>query len=619
MSITKDQLVAQMLSVFEPTEDASPIDWMAENCKVLPGVVGSFDPTHTPWLRGPIQATFDPATRSIVNLAAVGTGKSIYICIVTAYIIAKAPADILVYQPTNPNAKDFFRNTLYKVWSGCPPVAKLIPQGKDVTWSCQVLDRATVWTLGADAEANLQRYHTKWVMIDEAWKVAQKKGHIKQAKARNLSFGWLGKTVLTGQAGLTGDDFDLEWEQSTKEEYSWICPHCKTVQPWSWDSIKLPEGGLTAEGLDEELISKGTRMACKGCDATFEDNDQVRYDLNQASIQLPGHGYVRTNFKARDSNRGFRWNCLPARSWGETAIEWAKAKLAQTNGDETPMMLFRQKNLAQPYSTEIMDSTDEIAPGAFKLREAWEEEAGFSIEDREIVPTFIDDENHIPLRFMGVDVQRDGFYALVRSYASDGRSRLFDWGYFSTIEEVDQFRRRCRVSPPFSFIDSGDQQDFVFRSAAKLGWTCTRGHRKNEYPWPTKLPDGTVKVKHRPFSKPRDVEPYKGAITRVYYFGNLPFKDLLWRLRRSGIHQYPLDAGEEYRKQMSSERRTKTASGIPVWKAPAKRANHLWDCETILMLPALFLGLAGEAKETQGQVTQQNQVDQPAQEDEPVD
>lgn len=604
MADPADTFALQLLEPFRPQDELTPLQWMEENCRFLPGPIGSFHAIHSPWLVGPINAAFDPETRMVVNLAAIGSGKSVFIAVVTSYILGKAPADVLVYQPTNDGAKGFFRETLKPVYDGCPPVASMMPAGKDVTWKHQRIGTSQLWTLGADAESNLQRYHVKWVFIDEAWQVAGNKGYIRQAKARTLSYGFLAKVVLTGQGGVDGDDYQQEWLQTTQEEYHWKCPHCATIQPWSWEAIKLPEGALTADGINEQLIVSGTTMACRGCGHQFQDTEQVRHDLNQTALTLPNYGYVRMNHNARGSFRGFHWNCLPARPWGEAAVEWAKAKIAQTNGSEVAMQLFCQKQLAQFYTPQIMESTDEIAPGPFKLRDEWKDEAGFDIAERQIVPIYHEADAVCRLRFLGVDVQRDGYYCLVRAYAADGRSRLIDWAYVHTIEEVEQFRQTHKVVAPFTFIDCGDQQDFTHRVAAKLGWNCTRGHRKNEYPWPYKMPDGTVKVKSRPYSKPREVEPFKGLTTKVYYFGNLPFKDLLWRLRRSGIHQFPLDAGEEYRKQMAAERRTKTASGAPIWKGPKGRANHLWDCETLLMLPALVFGLAGEAKATQGSVTE---------------
>lgn len=589
-----DAFSANLLGVFRPMDEGTPVDWMEANLKVVAGNVGHFDCSQTPWLRDVIHATFDPETRTVVNVAAVQTGKSVYIGACVSYIVARQPAELLVYQDTNPNAKDFHNNTLRRIWEGCPPVKAMMPRDKQVRWSCIRLDRSTVWTLGADAESNLQRYSVKWVFCDEAWRF--KKGAMGQAKARTLSFGWLGKFIACGQGGTEGDDFHQAWISSTQEVWSWGCPNCGEVQPWDWASVIMPDGGLTDDGINADLIERETQMECRGCKCRLPDTDASRHEMNSRGK------YVVTNHKASRSNRGFSWNALPARPWGEIAKEWAQARLAQTNGDDMPMTLWIQKQMARFYSFDAINSGDEVTPGAYKLREPWDEEGGFDLNTRQPVDKWEEGkEGLVRLRFASIDCQRDGFFALVRAWASDGRSRLVDWAYFHTIDEVDAFIKRHQVIPPFTFIDSGDQQDFAHRTAARFGWNCTRGTSKTAFPWPEKRIDGTVKVRQRPYSKPREIEPAGGMITRVYYFGNLPFKDLLWRLRRTGVHSFPLDAGDDYRSQMTAERRTKTAAGIPIWKGPKGRANHLWDCEVMLMLPALVFGLAGELKTTVGQ------------------
>jgi phage terminase large subunit GpA-like protein len=590
-----DTFTDGLLEVFKPQEDGTPVDWMEANLKSLKGNVGHFDCSQTPWLRDVFLATFDPETRTVVNLGAVQTGKSVYLGACVSYIVARQPTEVLLYQDTNANAKDFHNNTLRPMWTGCPPVKAMMPSDKQVRWSCIRLDRSTVWTLGADAESNLQRYSTKWVFCDEAWRY--KRGAMGQAKARTLSFGWLGKFIACGQGGMEGADFHALWLSSTQEVWSWACPSCGEVQPFEWESVKLPDGALTDMGINADAIERGTQMECRGCKCRLPDTDGSRHAMNS------GGRYVQLNANASRSNRGFHWNALAARPWGELAKEWAQAKLAQTNGDDTPMVIWIQKQMARFYSFDNINSTDEVSPGAYKLREEWEDEGGFDLSMRSPVDKWEEGkENLVRLRFAGVDCQRDGFFIVIRAWATDGRSRLVDWAYFHTIDEVDAFRLRHGVIPPFVFIDAGDQQDFAHRTAARLGWNCTRGTSKTAFPWPERLVDGTVKSKSRPYSKPREIEPAKGIITRQYYFGNLPFKDLLWRLRRTGTHSFPLDAGDDYKAQMASERRTKTAAGIPIWKAPKGRANHLWDCEVLLMLPALVFGLAGELKQTKGEV-----------------
>jgi len=108
-------------------------------------------------------------------------------------------------------------------------------------------------------------------------------------------------------------------------------------------------------------------------------------------------------------------------------------------------------------------------PDAFKLREEWADEGAFDLADRVVLPKAeAEGPAQARLRFIGIDAQRDGYYAVCRSYAKDGRSRLYDWAFFNTPEEVEAFRVRCGVIPPFTFIDCGDQMDQVHRIAARL-------------------------------------------------------------------------------------------------------------------------------------------------------
>ncbi len=42
---------------------------------------------------------------------------------------------------------------------------------------------------------------------------------------------------------------------------------------------------------------------------------------------------------------------------------------------------------------------------------------------------------------------------------------------------------------------------------------------------------------------------------------------------------------------MESEVRAMSATGKPEWRRIGKRANHLWDCEVMQLVPALAFGL----------------------------
>lgn len=590
-----DSFERDLLEVFKPPAHKGVVDWLTSNVSFMPGPLGRFVPDFQPWILEPLEATFNPEVRQVTNLGCVQAGKSATLALSLAYMIGAEPAEAVLYQTSNPEARDFHRQVIRPILEGIPAVRDQIPQDKAVRWDSISIGRSHIWTRGQDTQNNLNRISARFVFADEVWK--WKPGHLRMAARRSLAFGWIGKLIIGSQAGYTGSDLDRHWQTTTQEEWSFACPHCQTVQPFAWEAIRLPDGGVTGDGINENLIMGGTWLECSGCKGRLEDSEETRNRLNASGR------YVRRNLAGDPSNRGFHWNALAARPWGELAVEWTRAKLAQTNGDDIPLEIFRLQQLATMVDRSALDSSEEIAPGPFRLRETWAEMAGYDLANRAVVPKYDpEDKEQAPLAFVGVDAQRDGYYAVCRIYAADGRSRLFDWAFFNTPDEVESFRAKCGVIPPFTFVDCGDQMDQVQRIAARFGWNCTRGTRKNDFPWASKDAAGKVKVKSRPYSKPREVEPAKGLLTRVYYFGNLPFKDLLFRLRRSGVHQFPLDAGEDYSKQMTSERRIIANNGQPLWRPPAKRPNHLWDCEVLLMLPALAFGLAGESKATPGQV-----------------
>ena len=145
------------------------------------------------------------------------------------------------------------------------------------------------------------------------------------------------------------------------------------------------------------------------------------------------------------------------------------------------------------------------------------------------------------------------------------------------------------------FVDSGDNQDEVLAACAANGWVATRGDQRNEFPWKVRTPQGN-KVEIRPYSTPV-VELVGQRRVKRFYFSNLRLKDTLALLIRRGKHTRPDDVLEEYLKQMQAERRTIREGGRPIWEQIDSRPNHLWDCEVILMLPAMAWRLIGKAEQ----------------------
>lgn len=584
-----DDFERDLRSVFKTEPEMSVVEWFESSAGLVSIPYsprpGRFSIESSPWLKEPMNACFDPLVRLVALMKPIQSGGSLMLEACVPFIAARSPAPCVVYTDNDANAKVLAETRLRPLLEACPSTAPLLPPRKEFQWNSFPVDRSHFWIRGSHNRRNLQGLTTRFVLGSETW--LWKKGHIEEASKRVAAFKWLGKRIFESQAGWVDDDWDQLFRSTTSEEWSWECPHCSRVQPWEFRSLKFPEGAVTPEGFDFKILRRGMRLECSGCRSLFEDRDSVRNELNSRSR------YIVTNDNALPENRGFHYSATCVREWGELAEEWARAKLSMNNGDEDPMRIFRQKQEAKSWSFSNFDSATEIPAGNFRRNEPWEEEGGFNLKTRKPETKF-DPENKdlVRLRFISVDVQRDGFFCLCRGWNDQGESRLIDWIFLTTFDEVDEFRRKMSVIAPFVFIDCGDQTDTVQRQAARFGWNTTRGTNKVEFPWKVKKADGTFRVVFRPYSRPRIVESGKISC-RVYFFGNLPFKDILFRLRRSGRHSYPHDAGEDYLSQMSAERRIKDASGRPQWKVTGRRANHLFDCEVIQILPALAFGLIG--------------------------
>jgi hypothetical protein len=285
---------------------------------------------------------------------------------------------------------------------------------------------------------------------------------------------------------------------------------------------------------------------------------------------------------------------------GDLAVEAIEAAQAfDQGGDETKRRDFKQKRLALPWSDDPDDGGGEVLPSGYMMQEEWIEE-GSNYQNRLTPPPFTDEMynslHFIRLRFMSVDVQRRGFFALIRAWNIEGRSRLIWWGYLDTWEQVRNEQTKYKVSPNFVFVDSGDgpNMDEVYRNCATYGCNATKGSGNNEFPWRVQTPYG-LKMAYRPYAPAKVIQVGKQSC-RMFMFSNLVLKDTLTRLRRAGHHTYAQDAGDDYRKQMQSEHRTTGETGRPIWVQIGDRPNHLFDCEVMGILPALMAKLVGRGK-----------------------
>lgn len=593
----RNDLELKLRKILAPDPHTDPVDFLEHNVRNIPysPQSGPFRISNSPWLAEPLRALTDPTVQEIGALACVQSGKSWLIEAATLIIPALAPGPTLCLNDIDRNADDWLATRLSILWSSVPAVKALVgPEGIPKSGAIQFRGN-TCWVLGANNERNLQRRSIRYILGDEVW--LWKVGALKEAMARTTAFRWQSKTVLVSQGGVEGDDWSAWWHTTDQRVWTFVCPECQTRQPWIWEGIKYPERAKSGNGWDLDIVRKETTYQCKSCKHSFPDSNRVRTELNKTGE------YVVTNPAAPSSRRGYHWNALCAQwglTWGDLAVECIEAKRRHEDGEDSARREFIQKRLAQTYREQADEVNVARHIGGYKMNEPWAEEGGFvrgqptpffklETRDRE-------DPSFVPMRFMGVDVQKRGFYWVIRSWSGEGRSRMHSCGFCFDWHNLVEIHKAAGVHPANVFVDSGDQQDIVLAACATNGWVATRGDQRNDFPWKVRTPGG-MKTELRPYSPPV-VESIGNKRAKRFYFSNLRLKDVLSNLIRKGKHTKADDAPEEYTAQMQSEKRMVSPGGRPIWEPLAQgRANHFWDCEVILLLPAIAWKLTGRAEQ----------------------
>lgn len=551
--------------------------WAEEHIENIPysPIPGRFRVDNSPMLREVMQEIVNPRTRIVSIIAAVQSSKSTAIEVALCYIIANLPGPTLWLDQNDDDAKDQAEGRLRKIFDSCEPVKKLYPgdRYKLRATTMNFANGMTLWVAGAYNKSNLQRRSIRWLIGDETWRWPQ--GHMAEAEARTTAFGWLGKCVFCSQGGFDGDDTHTKFATTDQREWMFTCPHCGHQQPYTWNCVEWGKECKDKDGhYDFRKVRASTTMRCAKCQAQFEDRDDVRRDLNARATFVP------MNPTAASEYVGYHWNALATMSWGMLAELYLRAKIAAKKGDYSQLQQFYQKRLALPWDEYQEDYHIETHPSDYQMGEPWEEEGNMS---------------GVPLRILTVDVQRDSFYVVVRSWALNGSSRMMHCAHVLTWEDICTIQRQLGVHPDLCFVDCGYSTYEVYSHCADYGWTALMGDMRNTF---THRPKDAKPVE-RFYSPKRQINlgyTKKGLkVCDMFFWSNLNVKDALNRLRRNeGVPTWevPNNAPQEYLDMLDSEYRT-MEHGRWIWKQIGTRPNHYLDCEAMSVCAAIMLKLVG--------------------------
>lgn len=278
---------------------------------------GRWNTDRAPYQREIMDSISDPDTDEIVVMSSAQVGKSELINNIIGYYIDYDPSPMLLMQPTLEMAEAYSKDRIAPMIRDTPTLTKKVNSPKAKDGNNTLLQKkfagGHLTLVGANSPASLASRPVRIVLADEVDRFPSSAGTegdpLSLAQKRTKTF-WNYKWITVSTPTIKGASrIEMEYEESTKEQWSVSCPSCGKLQPYSWPQIRFDS----------------VAMECVHCK---EQHAEVEWKSR------PGQ-WIARNPEA--TKRGFHLNALasPWEKWSRIIEEFKSAKRKGTENLKT--------------------------------------------------------------------------------------------------------------------------------------------------------------------------------------------------------------------------------------------------------------------------------------------
>jgi phage terminase large subunit GpA-like protein len=331
-----EDLFKKVAKVLAPPPKLSVSDW-ADEYRVLSreasAEAGKWRTSRAEYQRGIMDAISDPKTEKVVLMTSAQIGKTELLLNSIGFYADYDPAPILLMQPTLELAEAFSKDRLDPMIRDTPVLTEKFGGDKkrnsDNTKRHKAFVGGHITMVGANSPSSLASRPIRIVLADEIDRYPKSAGEegdpLDLAIKRTTTF-WNRKIVMVSTPTIKHfSRIEMEYEDSSKEEWNVRCPACGKLQPYRWSQIRF-----------EDIT-----MECEHCKERFDEITWKRQE---------GKWIAKEENKKK---RGFHLNELasPWKSWAEIIDDFKDAK-------KSPEKLKVWVNTALGESWEEPDDTD---------------------------------------------------------------------------------------------------------------------------------------------------------------------------------------------------------------------------------------------------------------------
>ena len=515
--------------------------------------------------------------------------KTAGMLVALAWAVKNNPGPTLWLTANDEKAKEASQDRITPALERCPDSAPLLLNNRidKTTWQIR-LKTCTLHIAGAQASAVLEQNPYRYVFGDETrlWPA----GSLQKVEKRQRSFEDA-KRCFFSTPMLKGDEFHQRYLAGTQCEWVWPCMKCGAENKLEWKAVKYEQAASRSNNRAERdnlnsvssdcsgTDSLPVHVACEHCEHRYFDEPSVRRHIIEA-----GHWQAQ-NPTPHAGVVSYHWNALlpPWVRWADLVAEWKQANDHLKRGNPEPLKVFVCETLGEPWEEREIEADPKALNdrrGEYDRADAWE--------------GLLTRADGAAARFLSADVQQDVIYWRCRLFGKDGESRGHGWGRCFTFAELDTEAKRLGVPSYFVGVDSGYRTTEVYRACAQYGWKAMKGEDKQEF-----IVDEPGVGRVRRCWNRSQADPHAGTaqagrvIVPLYLFADAAMQDMLalHMAGKAGQWSYERDAGSDYVAQLlSEEKRADPKTGKVEWHR-IRRANHLRDCEKMVLVLAIASGV----------------------------
>ncbi len=581
---------------------------------------GRYDVNNLPWTREILRAFRDPFVREeTVLMPPQEGGKTTAAEVCLAWRIDQAPAPMAFNSVTNVKAKRWSETRWEQLQTYCPKLSERFSSNKNKKKKELVIFKDGTFLLiqGAEVPANRQSDSVE-VQINDELQLWDTPWH-GQMKTRTRAYRATRKILNLGLGSNVGSELHAAFVEGNQLEWCHHCPHCGRPFEYVFQ-YKHPKNNVRFDlntvvthpdgRLDLTEFAKTIYTFC-----TWEHcSEKILYDFDLWKKMNASGKYVARNPGADPQLVSIHVNsfALGLRPWSEILTPWVRLNLRGGIFNTEVLRDFITQELLEFWEDRPIVVNQEIRLGEYTSADVRRPPV-FDAE-KKCVSGWKDEY----IRLMACDNQRGAKgdiphrWYVVRAFARDGRSRQV---YCGRINEWPALKAKAvelgvpewTIQRPGPWVVCDRRYDpvDVDDQCAAFKWYGTLGAEQEEFVHNEK--GSPFEGKRMQFSEDRAIDvgygTQKQGRRHAMYFlwSTQKVQDYLAALRggKAEAWELPADLGTfcpEYVEHINSHRQQiqewgKTKQEIRVWYKLSGWEDHLYDCESQLVVLAIRAGV----------------------------